>query len=620
MTAKRPRRPKHRPSSRKRKAPTVDGATTRPPLAGLEQWPHVAAALDYCRDVVEGEVVAGRHVVFACQRQFRDLQRWAESDPEFPYHFDLEAAERVCRFVERLPHVKGPRARNRETLKLEPWQCFLLTTLFGWLRAGTNLRRFRKALVLVARKNGKSFLASAISLYLAFADGEPGAEVYSAATSRDQAKIVWNVAKQVVQRSPGLRSSLGVEARAHTIVQGSSGSVFVPLSSEDSNLDGLNPHAAIVDELHAHKTRGVYDVLETAMGARDQSLLFIITTAGDDKQGVCYEVLEYVRGVLAGKWDDEEFFGVLYEADESDAWDDEDTWRKANPNLGVSIDIDVIRADARKARQVPSARVAFKTKRLNIWVGEEAALFDFDKWVSLGKPSLRLEDFEGKRCVATLDLARKNDYVARAYLFFRRLTAEELARASPKAKSGNEKRSPLFFVSIFVQHYTNRAYVDKGQHPQLKGWVDDGWFQVADGNTNDFHQVRDDLLDDATRFDMVEIGADPHQAHSMVLDLLDKDLPAIEIEQNLKTMNEPTQKLEELINLGLLEHNANPVLSWEIGNVVGHLDAKERVYPKKETPAKKIDGAIAVIMGLSLLMVNFDDWTSVYEERGILTV
>lgn len=592
----------------------------RPPVDPWAQWPHVAAAMAYCRDVIEGESVAGRLTVLACQRQLRDLERSAEASEAFPYVFDPERGERACRFIERLPHIKGPKAKTRELLVLEPWQCFFIVSIFGWVHRETGCRRFRKAFVEIARKNGKSFLASAIALYLTVADDEPGAEVYSAATSRDQAKIVWNVAKEIVNRSPQLQRHLGVHARAHSIVQTSSASVFVPLSSEDSNLDGLNPHGAVVDELHAHKTRGIYDVLETAMGARDQSLLFIITTAGDDKTGICYEVLEYVAGVLEESYADEAFFGLIYTIDDGDAWDDETVWPKANPNLGVSIDVETLRADARKAKQVPAAQAAFKTKRLNVWVGENAALFDFDAWRALGKPGLSIDDFEGKKCVVALDLARKNDYVARATLFFRRLTADELARVSPSSRASDAREKPSFFVSIFVDHYTNQGYVDSGKHPQLSGWVSEGWLKVNEGNTNDFHRVRDELLEDAVRFEMVEIGADPHQAHSTVQDLLAANLPAIEIAQDLKTMNEPTQKLEELIRLGLLEHDGNPVLAWEIGNVVGHYDAKERVYPRKDNPNKKIDGAIAIIMALSQLMLNVDNWTSVYEERGILTI
>lgn len=573
-----------------------------PPPAGPESpHPHVDRAIQYCRAVIAGKVVAGKLVRAACERQLRDLGRQASEG--FPWVLSPEHAERACRFLERLRHVEGPKARlGGQPLELEPWQCFLVTSVFGWVHPATGHRRFRKVFVEIARKNGKSFLASGIGLYMLVADGEPGAQVYSAATKREQAKIVWGVAKRIVKVTRGLRTQTGVEARAHTIVQESTGSTFIPLSAEDQTLDGLNPHAALVDELHAHPTRGIYDILETAMGARDQPLMFIITTAGTDQQGICYEVLEYVTDVLLGKFADETVFGLVYTVDESDRWDDEACWIKANPNLGVSLDIETLRADARKAKRIPAARAAFMTKRLNIWVSVDKALFDFEAWKACGDPTLKQEAFAGRRCVSALDLASVNDFAARVDVYWEGSSREDLE------------------VWVFAHIYTNQGFLEQGRHPQLWGWVEEGWLSVSNGPRNDVRVIRDEALQLAREAELVELGLDMVQAVGIAQEFQEVGIPVIEVPQVVKQMSAPTHWLSGAILARKVHHDANPVLAWNISNVVGHYDAKENVYPKKEQRGKKIDAAIATIMALSRVLIHAIASRSVYEERGIRTL
>src|SRR3972149_487026 len=310
---------------------------------------YIAEARRYEADVRAGRIPACKWVRLACERNHHDLARAAAKDPAFPYRFDLDAATRICRTAEMFPHIKGPKAkvvgRDEEhrpiwaTIVLEPWQCWLLSTIFGWLQLD-GLRRFRVAFPLVPRKNAKSTLAAIVVLFMLTADGESGAECYSAATTRDQAKVVAEICWEMAQRSPAFREYFGVKLGSkttRTLSVPETASKFGPLSADAHTLDALNVSLAVIDELPAHKTRGVWDVLDTATGARLQPLLFPITTAGVDIGGICYEKLTYLEKVLEGTLADEQFFGIYYTIDEGDDWRDEVSQRKANPNYGISV-------------------------------------------------------------------------------------------------------------------------------------------------------------------------------------------------------------------------------------------------------------------------------------------
>ena len=302
--------------------------------------PPIARALRYAERVVEGKIPACVYVRQACERQLRDLTRG-----RFAYRFDPLLAERVCRFAELLPHVKGPKAGQR--LELAPWQAFVLTTAFGWVRQDNGKRRFRRVYIEVPRGNGKTTMSDAPALYMLSADKEGGAEIYSAARSREQAKIAFWTAQQMVRRLPDLRRSLGVEVLAHRIVQQRSASFFEAVSADADSLDGRNVHFGLIDELHAHRSRDVYDAIETGAGKRDQSMLWAITTAGSDKTGICYEQRAYVLNILKGTIKDENYFGIIYSIDDGDDWTLESTWRKANPNYGISVEPDHLRLQCR---------------------------------------------------------------------------------------------------------------------------------------------------------------------------------------------------------------------------------------------------------------------------------
>ena len=327
---------------------------------------YAGRARAYAERVTRGEETAGKYERLACKRFLDDLVRADQSAPGFPYRFDETVGSRACRFIELLPHIKGEWAKpsyrdgklGYAKLKLEDWQVFIVINLFGWLHIATALRRFLRAYEEVARKNAKSTLAAAILLFMTTADAEPGAHAYSAATTGDQAREVFDVARNMALREPEFVLRFGVTIGKHDITVADTASSAKPLNAEGSTLDGLNVHFACVDELHAHKTRAVYDVIDSATGARSQPLIMMITTAGSDTSGICYEQRDYTikvleRTLLTETGTDETWFGVIFTLDDDDVWHDPAVWRKANPNLGISVKTDdMAAAHARRASRL----------------------------------------------------------------------------------------------------------------------------------------------------------------------------------------------------------------------------------------------------------------------------
>lgn len=530
----------------------------------------------YAEGVVSGLIPACKFVVQACERQLRDL-----ADPPAGYRFDTARADRVCKFVELCPHIKGPLASRGELLALADWQVFILTTAFGWVDEDGN-RRFRRVYVEVPRGNGKSALSSTIGLYMLALDGEAGAEVYSAATTRDQARIVFRDAQAMARKMPKFCKRFGVEIPAQAIVQMRSSSSFKALSADGHTLDGLNIHLAVIDELHAHKTRDVYDVLETGLGKRPQSMLWVITTAGANKHGICYEVRDYVVKVLAGSVQDgstESTFGIIYTVDEGDDHYSEASLRKANPNWGVSVDPAVVLQTAGKAKQVATARANYLTKHLNIWVDANSALFDTEHWRRCQDISLDEADFASDDSVIALDLASKIDIAAKLNLYQRKINGVAHYYAFPK-------------------FYLPRSAIEEDRHPMYRGWEMQGDIEATAGETIDFAVIEDEIRLEVPGRNIKAVVADPWQANYLVTNLQRDGFPAEEFRQTVANMSEATKSLDALMREGRIHHPGNAVLNWMIGNVVGHFDAKDNVYPRKELAANKIDGAVALIMAL----------------------
>ena len=545
---------------------------------------YTTTARQYAKAVVTGKISTGKWVRLACQRQFDDLERFRGKDS--PYRFNpkltdkqgrsFQPADNLCAFVERLPHVKGPLAG--QPIHLEPWQVFILTTVFGWVKPDGK-RRFRRAYVEVPRGSGKSFLSSALALYMLAADGEGGAEVYSLATTRDQARIVFGYAQAMARQSAGFRTRFGVGVGAHNIHVLASGSKFEALSAEGSTLDGLNIHFGCIDELHAHKTRTVYDVVETGTGKRDNSLLWVITTAGSNRSGICYEIRTFVTRLLDRVFDDDSQFGIAYGLDDGDDWALEESLIKANPNWGISVRPEVLLPLQAKAMQMPSAVNNFKTKHLNEWVNADTAWMDMRAWDRCADSLLDLDAYAGQPCWIGLDLASKTDIAALLLVF-----------AHLEIDGG---------FAVFGRYYLPEDTVHATGNSQYPGWMGSGRLTVTPGNVIDFGWIEADLSDFASRFAVQAVAFDPFQATQLSTRMLAEGLPMIEVRPTVLNFSEPMKTLEALVLQEKLIHDGDPVLGWMASNVVAHLDAKDNIYPRKERPENKIDGIVALIMGLS---------------------
>ena len=542
---------------------------------------YVEAAMSYARAVAEGQILACKWVKLACVRQLQDLER--ATSGEWPWIFDADKAARPCEFIELLPHIKGKWARERRLIELEPWQCFIITTVFGWVHRETSLRRFKEGYTEVPRKNAKSTLSSGLALYMLSADGEHGAEVYSAATTRDQARIVFDDAKAMAERTTGLREHLGVAIMQHSITVAHRASKFTPLAAEGSTLDGLNVHFAVIDELHAHKTRAVYDVIDTARGAREQSLLWNITTAGTDRSGICYERRTHVTKVLDGVIDDPTMFGIIYTLDEGDDPHDPASWAKANPNWDRSVLMDDMAAASRKAEAMPSALNNFLTKRLNVWVSGESIWMDMRAWDRCAMPTLRdLTDFHGAKAWIGLDLAQKKDFAALCLVF---------------------ERDGLWHVCTRL--YLNELAIQESGNAHLSGWARQGYVQVTDGDITDFDVVAEDLRTLCRNFDVQEIAFDPALSMYFAGKLIEEGLPLVEITQRALFFTPPLIQVENLVLEKKLRHDGNPVMAWMVSNLVVKVSKfNELRHPTKERPENKIDGPIAMLMALGRAMTE----------------
>ena len=529
-------------------------------------------ARQYAADVLGGKIPACKWVKLAADRQLADLKTYAGS--RSPYVFDENEANRVCKFIELLTHTKGELAGTR--IHLEPWQVFILTTVFGWLRRADGGRRYRRAYVEVSRGNGKSTLCSGIGLYCLLADREGGAEVYSFATTRDQAKIVFGDAKVMAERNAALRQKFGLQVLANALYVPQTNSTFQAKSAEGSTLDGLNTHLAIIDELHAHKTRAVYDVVETSTGKRKNSLMFVITTAGFDTSGICYEVRTMVTKVLEKSVVDETQFGIIYGLDEGDDWTTVEALEKANPNWGISVRPEIITSLVKKAIALPSAVNNFKTKHLNIWCSASSAWMDMQAWEA-GEINVDRSDFEGQPCYIGLDVGAKNDVTAKVLLF-------------PVGKS---------FV-VFADFYLPEAAVEKSTNSQYRGWVEEGWITQSGGAMTDLARIEEDIRDDLSRFDVKGIAYDPWNALQLATNLGNDGAPMVEYRNTVQNFSDPMKSLEALVQDKRVNHDGNPVLRWMMGNVVAKLDAKDNIFPRKERYENKIDGVVALIMALGI--------------------
>lgn len=548
---------------------------------------NVAEAIDYAHQVVAKKIPACKWVKAACQRQLDDLAQW-ESDPDYPFDWRPDLAEHEINFLQRLHHVKG--ALAGELLLLEPWQKFTESCLFGWVRKDDGYRRFRTAYEEVPRKNAKTTKLAGRGLYLLVADNEFGAEVYSAATTKEQARIVFRIAQQMARMDGGLRARFGLQVFARSLVVPDSDSSFTPLSADGQTLDGLNVSAALVDEVHAHKTREVYDALDTGTGARTQPLISLITTSGSNRAGVGYDLRGYACKILntvlkrhggmgypvkGHALEDDSFFAIIYTIDDDDDVMAEATWAKANPNYGVSVSIENMRRMATKARASAAALSQFKTKHLDVWVNAASGWMNMLKWDACEKEILR-EQFKGMPCVIGLDAAFKKDLFAKVQTF---------------SRDGK--------LYVFGRYYLPQAVVEADGNEQLAAWAHDGWIRTTPGEVLDIEAVREELLADTKDFEVTEIPFDPAQLTQFAGEMLEKGLPMVDMRPTVMNFSPAMKEVDELVTAGKLVQNGDPVLAWAIANVVCYQDNKDNIYPRKERVDDKIDPAIALFMSVA---------------------
>lgn len=547
---------------------------------------HAADAEAYVDAVLAGEVVACKWVRLACERHRRDIA--ASAGEAFPYRYDGQHAGKYCRFIELLPHTKGkwakpdPKTGKPGLIVLEPWQKFIVCMIFGWLKKDGGARRFQKCRAYIPRKNGKSILAAAIGLAMFVIDGEAGAEVYSGATSEKQAWEVFGVARQFLVIRPELAAHFGITVNAQSLVK-ADGAKFTPVIGKPG--DGASPHCAITDEYHEHKTSDQLDTMETGMGARDQPLSFVISTAGSDIKGPCREDWKACERILenTGGFEDETTFCIIFTIDDGDQWDTEDALVKANPNFGVSINRDRILSELKVAQQTSRKQSPYRTKYLNQWVTAKAGYFNVLDWDKL-KRDIRPEDYKEYPCFLAGDLASKHDLVALMQLF-----------CLP------DKR-----FAIFGKYYLPSATIDRPENQHYRNWKIDGWIEEAGEDVTDLDAFKADVLELCRDYQVEEMPSDPNRAWGVYPALVKEGVPIVEYRNTVMMMSEPMKELDACIRAGRIVHNGDPVLAWALSNVTAKEDLKENVFPNKESAENKIDPVVAAIMAMGRAMLKDD--------------
>jgi phage terminase large subunit-like protein len=544
----------------------------------------------YAREVVAGRVPAGKYHRLACERHLRDRAR--EGTAGFPYRFNVAKADRFFRFAAKLKHYKGEWAG--QFIVLQPWQQFRLGSFFGWVQVDTGLRRFRTAYNEVPRKNGKTLEAAIVAIYVTFYDGEAGAEGYCLATKRGQAMFVFNDCKKLI-RSSGLKARIKIMAR--NLHREDTSSKLEPLGANPE--DGLNPNLVIVDEYHKIKARDTVDVMETAMAARQQPVMFQITTAGDDARSPCGQQHHYACQILDQVVVDETFFVFIAQADAEDDWTLEATARKANPNYDISVKPEVLRALVVKAIHMPGAAAAYQQDHLDWWVNTDAPWLSLEGWrkgQTSGDTAWTADEMRGEPCWGAVDLSSKIDLAAFALVW-------------PPTET---RKSWRFLVRCFTPADTLAVRAHRDRAPYLQ-WTTDlipgtPWPYLT---TNPGNRLNQDVIRAAVNeaksvfgFDIRLIGFDPWNAGTIEEDLTEDGFEVVEIPQILKQMSAPSKEFEADVLDGLVDVGGDPLMAWQASNVVVYRDNKDNIYPVKKKSRGRIDGIIACLMARKLASLD----------------
>ena len=533
-------------------------------------------ANEYIDAVLSGDIKVCRTAILACKRQYNDLKRKA-----FDYFFDDEAASKICYFAELMPHVKGDWVGS--TIVLQPWQCFVLTTIFGWRykKKGFDTdytRRYRTVYIEIPRKNGKTVIAAVVGIYMTIFDGEKGAEVYNCATTLDQALLLFEPAKHMIEKTPFLIEKYGVEVFKRSIFHNQTLSKFQPVVG---NADGGNVHCGIIDEYHEHETNTVLRTFREGQASRKQPLNFIITTAGTNLASPCKDMHDHIVQVLEGVIENDSEFGIIYGIDKGDDWCCKDSFIKANPNYGVSVYDRYIEEQLTTAIQQPSEQNSIRTKNLNEWMSVDQAFFDVLKLEKCKDPDIRPEDLADKPCVIGVDLSSKIDLSAVVLLFW----------------------DDTNYWS-FERFYEPRATILKPENDHLRGWADNKHIEINEGPMLDFNRIQSDVMELCGKYNPKGVCFDPWNAVQFANNLEAEGIVTIETRMTVGNMSEPMKELEAKIATGEFIFDANPVMMWNFSNVIAHIDKKDNLFPNKPRYSAKIDGVVALLMCMNYAIRN----------------
>jgi phage terminase large subunit-like protein len=533
-----------------------------------------AIATEYARDVVDGKQIACKWVRLACQRHLNDLERAAAG---WQYQFNPELtdlkgkayrpAQRICQFAELMPHIKGDWAARGERIQLEKWQVFILASIFGWIHTLT----------------GKSTVAAVIGNYMLAVDGEFGAEVYSGATSKDQAFEVFRPARLMAIAVEGYRRVYGVVPNISNLAVIDTNSKFEPVIGKPG--DGASPSCAIVDEYHEHTTAELYETMETGMGARSQPLMLMITTAGSNIGGPCYQHQMSLQQILSGLIENDRRFGIIFTIDAEDDWASEEALRKANPNFDVSVSGEFLLAALKDALTDPRKQATFKTKHLNMWVASASPWINLENLERCGDATLRLEDFAGEQCYVGNDLASKNDIASTVFEFCREIEGEK-------------------HYYVFTRNYVPEAAAEKPENAHYRGWIEQDHLIATAGNMINLRQIEDDTVEVAENVAIAEIAMDAWGAREMAPNLQELGYTVIDVPMNVKYLSEPMKDIAALVDAGRFHHDGNPAFVWMMSNVEVKEDRNSNIFPRKQSPEKKIDAAVALIVSHSRAMLG----------------
>lgn len=514
-------------------------------------------------------------------------------------HYDKSLADYAVLFIEQLCHTKGTWAGK--PFELIDWQERIIRDIFGILKPN-GYRQFNTAYIEIPKKQGKSELAAAVALLLTCGDGEERAEVYGCAADRNQAKIVYDVAVDMVRLCPALDRRVKILESQKKLIYLPTNSTYQVLSADVANKHGFNTSGVIFDELHTQPNRKLYDVMTKGSGdARTQPLYFLITTAGTDTNSICYEVHQKALDIIEGRKIDPTFYPVIYGAAESDDWTDPEVWKKANPSLGITVGIDKVQAACNSAKQNPGEENAFRQLRLNQWVKQAVRWMPMDKWDACAFP-VDPDDLEGRVCYGGLDLSSTTDITAFVLVF------------PPRDETDKYIVLPYFWIPE-----DNVDLRVRRDHVPYDLWEKQGYLETTEGNVIHYGFIEKFIENLGERFNIREIAFDRWGAVQMVQNLEGMGFTVVPFGQGFKDMSPPTKELMKLVLEKRIAHGGHPVLRWMMDNIYIRRDPAGNIKADKEKSTEKIDGAIATIMALdrSIRMGN-DNTVSVYDSRGIL--